>query len=251
MRRVGKRLSGAKLRVAKRPRTESENWVWLAGGGGQDTEQGGEREAVRRAPLVRCSLTRRSSGSSNGVPPGPEARYGVHFLSSGPGVTPSLSPLAPTLGSTFRHCGLHASQFKCSFRRPLLQYRSRCLPFFGSSQCRGQANHACRHHRSAHVLRRSRVPPSLCPHPKPDYILPLAIDVPANSSQSAQVIWSRLRASQRKAVSHEVGFGGLFRLFAWCSKSRAVVGARQAKFWWQSVVFPVQLRNATKDRSAA
>jgi diamine N-acetyltransferase len=32
------------------------------------------------------------------VPPGPEARYGVHFLSSGPGVTPPLSPLAPTLG---------------------------------------------------------------------------------------------------------------------------------------------------------
>jgi phage FluMu protein Com len=34
------------------------------------------------------------------VPPGPEARYGVHFLSSGPGVTPLLSPLAPTLGVT-------------------------------------------------------------------------------------------------------------------------------------------------------
>jgi hypothetical protein len=32
------------------------------------------------------------------VPPGPEVRYGVHFLSSGPGVTPLLSPLAPTLG---------------------------------------------------------------------------------------------------------------------------------------------------------
>jgi hypothetical protein len=32
------------------------------------------------------------------VPPGPEARYGVHFLSSGPGVPPPLSPLAPTLG---------------------------------------------------------------------------------------------------------------------------------------------------------
>jgi hypothetical protein len=36
------------------------------------------------------------------VPPGPEVRYGVHFLSSGPGVTPLLSPLAPTLGSTNR-----------------------------------------------------------------------------------------------------------------------------------------------------
>jgi hypothetical protein len=32
------------------------------------------------------------------VPPGPEPRYGVHFLSSGPGITPLLSPLAPTLG---------------------------------------------------------------------------------------------------------------------------------------------------------
>jgi hypothetical protein len=46
----------------------------------------------------KCRLTSRSSGSSNGVPPGPEVRYGVHFLSSGPGVTPLLSPLAPTLG---------------------------------------------------------------------------------------------------------------------------------------------------------
>jgi hypothetical protein len=34
------------------------------------------------------------------VPPGPEVRYGVHFLTSGPGVTPSLSPLAPTLDVT-------------------------------------------------------------------------------------------------------------------------------------------------------
>jgi hypothetical protein len=38
------------------------------------------------------------------MPPGPEARYGVHFLSSGPGVTSSLSPLAPTLGCTSHHC---------------------------------------------------------------------------------------------------------------------------------------------------
>jgi hypothetical protein len=30
-----------------------------------------------------------------------------------------------------------------------------------------------------------------------------------------------------------------------------VLGARQAKFWWQSVAFPVQLGNATKKRSAA
>jgi hypothetical protein len=123
--------------------------------------------------------------------------------------------------------------------------------FCGIDQGRGQANHSSRHHRSAHVLRRSRVLPSLCPHPKPDDILPLAIDVSANSSQSALAIWSRLRASQRKAVSHEVGFGGLFRLFAWCSNGRAVVWAREAKFWWQPVAVPVQLRNATKKRSAA
>jgi hypothetical protein len=34
------------------------------------------------------------------MPPGPEARYGVHFLSSGPDGIPPLSPLAPTLGRT-------------------------------------------------------------------------------------------------------------------------------------------------------
>jgi Domain of unknown function (DUF4145) len=32
------------------------------------------------------------------VPPGPAGRYGVHCLPSGPGVSPSASPLAPTLG---------------------------------------------------------------------------------------------------------------------------------------------------------
>jgi hypothetical protein len=39
-------------------------------------------------------------GSTNGVPPGPEPRYGVHCLFSGPGVPPSVLPLAQTLGST-------------------------------------------------------------------------------------------------------------------------------------------------------
>jgi hypothetical protein len=86
------------------------------------------RIASHLAPQRR-RLTSRSRGSSNGVPPGPEARYGVHFLSSGPGVPPLLFPLAPTLGSTFRHCGLQASQFKCSLRQSLVQYRSWCLPF--------------------------------------------------------------------------------------------------------------------------
>jgi hypothetical protein len=122
--------------------------------------------------------------------------------------------------------------------------------FCGIGQGRGQADHTSCHHRSAHVLRRSRVPPSLCLQPKPSEILPLAIHVSPNLSQSSQVMWSRLKASPRKAVSHEVGCG-LFRLFAWCSKGRAVVWAREAKFWWQWVAFPVQLRNATKKRSAA
>jgi hypothetical protein len=39
--------------------------------------------------------------------------------------------------------------------------------------------------------------------------------------------------------------------YIWCSTGMEVLGARQAKFWWQSVAFPVQLRNATKKRSAA
>jgi hypothetical protein len=64
-------------------------------------------------------------------------------------------------------------------------------------------------------------------------------------------MWSRLKALQHKAVSYSVGFGGLFRLFAWCGKGRAVVGVRQPKFWWQSVAFPVHSCNASKKRSAA
>jgi hypothetical protein len=63
-------------------------------------------------------------------------------------------------------------------------------------------------------------------------------------------MWLRLKAPHRKAVSHGVGLG-LSRLFAWCRKGRAVVGVCQAKFWWQSAAFPVQLCNATKKRSAA
>jgi hypothetical protein len=38
--------------------------------------------------------------SDNGRPPGPVWRYAVHFLSPGPGVTPSAPPLARTLGVT-------------------------------------------------------------------------------------------------------------------------------------------------------
>jgi hypothetical protein len=123
--------------------------------------------------------------------------------------------------------------------------------FCGIGRGCGQVNHTSCHHRSAHVLRRSRVPPSLCLQPKPSEILPLAIHVSPNSSQSSRAMWSRLKALQHKAVSHEVGFGSLFRLFAWCGKGRAVIGVGQAKFWWQSVAFPVHSCNASKKRSAA
>jgi hypothetical protein len=122
--------------------------------------------------------------------------------------------------------------------------------FCGIEQGSSNANHTSCHQRSAHVLRRSRVPPSLCPQPKHRENLPLAIHVSPYSSQSSRAMWLRLKASQRKAVSHEVGCG-LFRLFAWCSKGRAVVGVRQPKFWWHSVAFPVHSCNARKKRSAA
>jgi hypothetical protein len=110
--------------------------------------------------------------------------------------------------------------------------------FCGIGQGRGQANHAYCYHRSAHVLRRSRVLPSLFPQPKSNDILPLVIHVSANSSQSSQVMWSSLEASPRKVVSHEAGFG-LFRLFAWCREGRAVVGLRRLQGWLQQVAcFP-------------
>jgi len=41
--------------------------------------------------------------SANGRPPGPGPRYGVHFLSPGPGVLPLALRLARTLGSTQTH----------------------------------------------------------------------------------------------------------------------------------------------------
>jgi hypothetical protein len=63
---------------------------------GNRLEHAHAKSAVRS--IKNVLKTRRSCGGSNGVPPGPEIRYGVHFLSSGPDVTPSLFPLAPTLG---------------------------------------------------------------------------------------------------------------------------------------------------------
>jgi hypothetical protein len=84
---------GAFRALAARPKVKRQNPRFLRRG----------VPAATRFPALRWlgaprRLTTRSSGSSNGMPPGPEPRYGVHFLSSGPGGTPSLSPLAPTLG---------------------------------------------------------------------------------------------------------------------------------------------------------
>jgi hypothetical protein len=110
--------------------------------------------------------------------------------------------------------------------------------FCGIEQGSSNANHTSCHQRSAHVLRRSRVPPSLCPHPEHSENSPLAIHVSPNSSQGSRAMWSRLKASPRKAVSLEVGFA-LFRLFAWCRESRAVVGLRRVQGWLQQVArFP-------------
>jgi hypothetical protein len=128
--------------------------------------------------------------------------------------------------------------------------RSVVPSFCGSSQGRGQADHTYCYQRSAHVLRRSRVPPSPCPQPKHRENLPLAIHVSPYSSQSSRAKWPLLSASHRKAAGQESSCV-LSSSVALCSKGRAVVGVRQAKFWWQSVAFPVQLRNATKKRSAA
>jgi hypothetical protein len=43
----------------------------------------------------------------------PSPGYGVHFLFLGPGVTPSSSPLAPTLGCAFPHCSTPAAESRC------------------------------------------------------------------------------------------------------------------------------------------
>jgi hypothetical protein len=59
---------------------------------------GRESSRIHQPRYSQCRLTRRSSGRANGVPPGPGRQYGVHFRRPGPGVTPSASPLAPTLG---------------------------------------------------------------------------------------------------------------------------------------------------------
>jgi hypothetical protein len=58
----------------------------------QASAQGVVRRRAQPNPALK--------GRSNGAPPGPEPRYAVHFLFSGPGVTPSASPLARTLGGT-------------------------------------------------------------------------------------------------------------------------------------------------------
>jgi hypothetical protein len=61
---------------------------------------------------AQCGLTTSLKGSANGVPPGPAARYGVHFLAPGPGATPLAPPLARTLGAT--KIPLFLALFSCS-----------------------------------------------------------------------------------------------------------------------------------------
>jgi hypothetical protein len=79
------------------------------------------------------SLRIRSSGAPTAGHQGP-ARGARTFSQPGPWRPAVVAHLAQTLGCTFRHCGLQASQFKCSFRQPLVQYRSWCRPFVALSK---------------------------------------------------------------------------------------------------------------------
>jgi hypothetical protein len=197
----------------------------------------------------RC-LTPRSSGAPTSRRAGHQAQGLRPILRLLPSAPRCWLPLTSNVRQHTRSLRFACISIQTRLSAAVASIQIVVSAFCGIGQGRGQADHTYCHQRSAHVLRRSRVPPSLCPEPKPNDILPLAIHVSANSSQSSRAMWSRLKASQRKAVSHEVGLG-LFRLFAWCRKGRAAVGVRQAKFWWQSVAFPVQLRSVTKKRSAA
>jgi hypothetical protein len=76
------------------------------------------------------------------------------------------------------------------------------------------------------------------PAAKTQRILTVGSRVSPIASRSFRAIQSRHIASQRKAVSHEVG-SGLSRLFAWCGKGRAVIGFRRVQGRLQQVArFP-------------
>jgi hypothetical protein len=114
------------LIVARAKKPEGQNRVKrFVGVGNAQSRAVSEKRQCRLS--VRVLPNPALKGRSNGVPPGPEPRYGVHFLFSGPGVPPSASPLARTLGSTLKQRGMPASQSKCSVWQPLVQFKSQRL----------------------------------------------------------------------------------------------------------------------------
>jgi hypothetical protein len=112
--------AGGKGQKGRRPKPVQTCWRQGprpgAGQRARSSKEGSAREKVLPNPSLK--------GSTNGVPPGPEPRYGVHCLSSGPGVPPSVLTLAQTLGCTLRRCGEPASQFKDSVWKPSVLFKS-------------------------------------------------------------------------------------------------------------------------------
>jgi hypothetical protein len=139
----------------------------------------------------RC-LTPRSSGAPTSRRTGHQAqglRPILRLLSSAPRCRLPLTSNVRQHARALRFASI-SIQMRHSAAVASIQILVPCFCAIGQG-C-GQANLAHRHQRSAHVLRRSRVPPSLCPHPKSSDILRPAIHVSANSSKSAQVICVRV-----------------------------------------------------------
>jgi hypothetical protein len=113
-------LSASKPKSCASPQSQNANpkrWsLWPVKSGGASFSARAIGRCVQPNPALK--------GRSNGVPPGPGHRYGVHCLWPGPGVPPLASPLARTLGSTLRYCGAPASKFKCSVCQPSVRFRS-------------------------------------------------------------------------------------------------------------------------------
>jgi hypothetical protein len=206
-------LSASKPKSCASPQSQNANpkrWsLWPVKSGGASFSARAIGRCVQPNPALK--------GRSNGVPPGPGHRYGVHCLWPGPGVPPLASPLARTLGSTLRYCGAPASKFKCSVCQPSVRFRS-WRPFlafakFVATRSTCPASNA--------ALTSFGVRESCAYRQKPKSLQLVAMHV-------SPVVGAKrplLSASHRKASCQESSCG-LFSVVAWCGESSVVIGAR-------------------------
>jgi hypothetical protein len=173
----------------------------------------------------------------------------AHFPRPRPGVTPLALPLAQTLGSTLRHCELQASQFKCSFRQPLPQYRSwRLTVVFSKIVATPNKCPASSAALTSFGVRGWRHRPAQDSEAQPLFMLWVRFFVKGQTRCiSSQV--SPMVSGSASALCWQAARLALLGLSGLLAKSRVLSRFRQARSWLQQVAsFPYS--RAMQPRSA-